>query len=166
MGVGESTLKQANTPALKYLIDHQVEFEIHTYDYVEKGGTAKSSQALGVPEEQVIKTLIFEDDNKKPMIVLMPGHLQVNTKALAKSLGCKKTQPCQPQIAQKHSGYQVGGTSPFGTRKNMPIYLEKSVQNHERAWINGGSRGLLVSLKVVDLINTLQPKMISVGQAK
>src|SRR5688572_23779094 len=115
------------TQAIRVLREHGVEFETHTYEYVEKGGSAASSDALGVPEHSVVKTLVMEDDRREPLLVLMHGDKQVSTRNLARTIGARSIQPCKPEVADKHSGYQVGGTSPFGTRRAMPVYLERSV---------------------------------------
>lgn len=118
----------------------------HAYDYVDHGGTAESSRQLGWPEHQVIKTLVMEDERGAPLIILMHGDRQVSTKNLARAIGVKSVQPCKPEVAQRHSGYLVGGTSPFGTRKAMPVYVESSVLALDRILINGGRRGFLVGL--------------------
>ncbi len=136
----------SETPATQWLRKHQVEFGEHVYDYVEHGGTAVSSDALGVPEHQVVKTLIMEDEAAKPLVVLMHGDRKVSTKNLARQAGRKRIEPCRPEVAQRHTGYQVGGTSPFGTRKPMPVYVEASVLDLPRIYINGGRRGYLVSI--------------------
>ncbi len=118
----------------------------HAYDYVDHGGTAESARQLGWPEHQVIKTLVMEDERGDPLVVLMHGDRQVSTKNLARAIGVKSVQPCKPEVAQRHSGYLVGGTSPFGTRKALPVYVEASVLALERILINGGRRGFLVGL--------------------
>lgn len=118
----------------------------HAYDYVDHGGTAESSRQLAWPEHQVIKTLVMEDERGAPLIILMHGDRQVSTKNLARAIGVKSVQPCKPEVAQRHSGYLVGGTSPFGTRKAMPVYVESSVLALDRILINGGRRGFLVGL--------------------
>ncbi len=138
--------KLPSTPALRFLTKAGVAFTAHPYDYVERGGTAVSSAALGVHEHAVIKTLVFETNARQPLLVLMHGDAQVSTKALARQIGTKSVQPCDPATAQRHSGYKVGGTSPFGTRKPLPVYLERSVCDLPRIWINGGARGLLVEI--------------------
>jgi len=134
------------TPAIHFLRDHGVEFEPHVFKYEERGGTAVSSRELGVPEHIVIKTLIMETDSKEPLVVLMHGDKQVSTKNLARAIGVKSVSPCAPETANRHSGYQVGGTSPFGLRRPMTIYLQKSIADLERIYINGGGKGFLVSL--------------------
>lgn len=158
-----SSDKQPVTPAIRALREHGVEFTPHTYKYEEKGGTAVSSRELGVPEHQVIKTLVMEDDTKAPLIVLMHGDKQVSTKNLARALGVKTVSPCKPEVADKHSGYQVGGTSPFGTKRAMPVYVERTITELPRVWINGGRRGFLVSLAPADLVRVLKPTLVDVA---
>jgi Cys-tRNA(Pro) deacylase len=148
------------TPAVHFLRQHAVAFSEHEYRYEERGGTAVSSRELGVAEHEVIKTLVMEDERKQPLIVLMHGDKEVSTKGLARQIGAKTVTPCAPDVAQKHSGYLVGGTSPFGTRKKMPVYLERSIAGLERIYINGGARGFLVSLSPADLIRALGPTLI------
>jgi Cys-tRNA(Pro) deacylase len=143
--------------AIPVLRKHGVVFNEHTYRYEERGGTAVSSRELGVSEHSVIKTLVMEDENKQPLIVLMHGDREVSTKNLARQIGRKTVTPCAPEVAQRHSGYQVGGTSPFGTRKTMPIFMERSIADLERIYINGGRRGLLVSMAPAELIRVLSP---------
>ena len=158
-----SSDKQPVTPAIRVLREHGVEFTPHTYKYEEKGGTAVSSRELGVPEHQVIKTLVMEDDTKAPLVVLMHGDKQVSTKNLARALGVKAVSPCKPEVADKHSGYQVGGTSPFGTKRAMPVYVERTITELPRVWINGGRRGFLVSLAPADLVRVLKPTLVDVA---
>ncbi|MFN2425492.1 MAG: aminoacyl-tRNA deacylase [Candidatus Binatia bacterium] len=134
------------TPALAWLRSRGVTFGEHVYAYVDRGGTAESSRQLGVPEHEVIKTLIMEDDAREPLVVLMHGDRQVSTKNLARAIGVKSVTPCKPDVAQRHSGYLVGGTSPFATKKAMRVYVEASVLEFDRIFINGGRRGHLVSL--------------------
>ena len=136
----------SETPATAFLKKNKVAFTEHSYDYEEHGGTRVSSEKLGVPEHSVVKTLVMEDEDKKPLIVLMHGDMSVSTKNLARQIGKKRAAPCDPDVAQRHSGYQVGGTSPFGTRKPMPVLVESSVLELPRIWINGGRRGYLVGL--------------------
>ncbi|WP_294636017.1 aminoacyl-tRNA deacylase [uncultured Aquabacterium sp.] len=136
----------SETPATQWLKAHSVSYTEHAYDYVDHGGTAESSRQLGWPEHQVIKTLVMEDERGAPLIILMHGDRQVSTKNLARAIGVKSVQPCKPEVAQRHSGYLVGGTSPFGTRKAMPVYVESSVLALDRILINGGRRGFLVGL--------------------
>ena len=143
--------------AIPVLRKHGVVFTEHTYRYEERGGTAVSSRELGVSEHSVIKTLIMEDENKQPLIVLMHGDREVSTKNLARQIGRKTVTTCAPEVAQRHSGYQVGGTSPFGTRKTMPIFMDRSIADLERIYINGGRRGFLVSMTSTELIRVLSP---------
>ena len=134
------------TPAVHALRKHGLAFTEHEYRYEDRGGTAVSSRALGVPEHQVVKTLVMEDDAKRPLIVLMHGDREVSTRQLARQVGVKTVKPCAPEVAERHTGYQVGGTSPFGTRKALPIYVERSILELARVYLNGGRRGFLVSL--------------------
>jgi Cys-tRNA(Pro) deacylase len=136
----------SETPATALLKRSGVEYTEHLYDYVDHGGTAESARQLGLAEHAVIKTLVMEDENAKPLIVLMHGDRQVSTKALARQINVKKVQPCKPEVAQRHSGYLVGGTSPFGTKKDMPVFVEATVLELPRVAINGGRRGYLVGL--------------------
>jgi Cys-tRNA(Pro) deacylase len=136
----------SETPATQWLRRHGVAFSEHPYDYVEHGGTAESARQLGVDEHAVVKTLVMQDDKAQPLIVLMHGDRQVSTKNLARALGAKSVDPCSVEVAQRHSGYLVGGTSPFGTRKAMPVCVQASVLVLPRIWINGGRRGFLVGI--------------------
>ena len=136
----------SETPATALLRRSKVAFSEHTYDYVDRGGTAESARQLGVAEHQVVKTLVMEDDAARPLIVLMHGDRSVSTKALARGIGAKRVQPCTPEVAERHSGYQVGGTSPFGTRKRLPIYVEATVLELPTIYVNGGRRGYLVGI--------------------
>ena len=136
----------SETPATQWLKAHKVTYTEHLYDYVDHGGTAESARQLGVDEHAVVKTLVMEDEAARPLIVLMHGDRQVSTKNLARQIGAKRVQPCQPEVAQRHSGFLVGGTSPFGTRKQMPVYVEATVLELPRIYINGGRRGYLVGL--------------------
>jgi Cys-tRNA(Pro) deacylase len=136
----------SETPATQFLKQHQVPYTEHLYEYVDHGGTAESSRQLGVDEHAVVKTLVMEDERAKPLIVLMHGDRQVSTKNLARQIGVKKVSPCKPEVAQRHSGYLVGGTSPFGTKKDMPVYVEASVLELPTIYINGGRRGYLVGI--------------------
>ncbi len=134
------------TPATDWLKAHGVAFTEHPYDYVEHGGTAESSKQLGVDEHAVVKTLVMQDDKAEPLVVLMHGDRTVSLKELARQIPCKKVEPCKPEVAQRHSGYLVGGTSPFGLRKAMPIFVQQSILALPRICINGGRRGFLVGL--------------------
>ncbi|HTH59660.1 MAG TPA: Cys-tRNA(Pro) deacylase [Paraburkholderia sp.] len=136
----------SETPATQMLRRHGVAFGEHPYDYVEHGGTEESARQLGVDEHRVIKTLVMEDEHAKPLIVLMHGDRKVSTKNLARQIGAKRIEPCKPEVANRHSGYLVGGTSPFGTRKAMPVYVEASILDLDEIYLNGGRRGFLVSL--------------------
>ena len=159
--------KKPNTPSTRAILTLRqagVDFEVHPYAYTERGGTRASAEALGVDEHAVIKTLIMEDEAGKPLVVLQHGDLEVSTKALARALGCKTVKPCTPQVADRHSGYQVGGTSPFGTRKFLPVYMEASIAALDRLWINGGRRGMLVSMDPVELVRVLKPTPVLASQ--
>jgi Cys-tRNA(Pro) deacylase len=146
----------STTPATQLLRLRGVTFTEHVYDYVEHGGTAESARQLGVDEHEVIKTLVMQDDRAEPLIVLMHGDASVSTKNLAREIGVKSVEPCKPDVAQRHSGYLVGGTSPFGTRKTMPVFVEAGVLEMPRILINGGRRGYLVGIApqvLVDVVN-------------
>jgi Cys-tRNA(Pro) deacylase len=136
----------SETPATQWLRKHGVAFGEHPYEYVDHGGTGEYARQLGVPEHGVIKTLVMEDEKAQPLIVLMHGDCSVSTKNLARQIGCKSVQSCKPEVAQRHSGFMVGGTSPFGTRKKMPVYVESSVLALPLIHINGGRRGYLISV--------------------
>jgi Cys-tRNA(Pro) deacylase len=136
----------SETPATQWLRRHGVSFGQHPYDYVEHGGTAESARQLGVDEHCVVKTLVMQDDRARPLVVLMHGDRTVSTKNLARAIGCKSVEPCTPEVAQRHSGYQVGGTSPFGLRKAMPVHVQESVLALPRVYVNGGRRGFLVGV--------------------
>lgn len=150
----------SETPATQFLRQHGVAFTLHPYDYEEHGGTRVSSQKLGVDEHEVVKTLVFEDDAKHPLLVLMHGDKQVSTKALARQLGLKAVQPCKPDVAQRHTGYLVGGTSPFGTRKALRVCCERSITTLPRLFINAGRRGLLCTLAPAELVRVLSPTLV------
>jgi len=139
------------TNAIRCLLDHGIEFEVFTYKYEERGGTRVSSRELGVDEHVVVKTLVMETDAGQPLIMLMHGDNEVSTKQLARLLNVKSAAPCDPKVASRHSGYLVGGTSPFGTRRPMPIYCEASILDLDRIYINGGARGLLVRINPRDI---------------
>lgn len=148
------------TRATTFLRARKVEFTTHPYEYEEGGGTRVSSAKLGVDEHQVVKTLVFEDEAGAPLLVLMHGDKTVSTKALARQLGVKSVQPCKPEVAQRHTGYQVGGTSPFGTKKALKVCCERSIAALPRLYINGGKRGLLVSLPPPELLRVLSPTLV------
>jgi Cys-tRNA(Pro) deacylase len=145
----------SETPATAWLRGQGVVFTEHPYEYVEHGGTEESSRQLGVAHEMVIKTLVMQDERAQPLVVLMHGDRQVSTKNLARAIGAKSVEPCKPEVAQRHSGYQVGGTSPFGLRKPMPVYVEHSVLALPRILINGGRRGFLVGMAPAVLTGAL-----------
>jgi Cys-tRNA(Pro) deacylase len=151
------------TLAVRVLRQNQVDFTPHLYPYEERGGTRVSSAQLGVDEHAVIKTLIFEDDAKKPMCVLMHGDREVSAKNLARHIGTKSVAPCAPEVADRHSGYQVGGTSPFGLKRAMPVYCEASIAELPRIYINGGARGFLVGIDPKDLVRVLKPALVNVA---
>jgi Cys-tRNA(Pro) deacylase len=148
------------TPAIHVLRQHGITFTEHEYRYEERGGTAASSRELGIDEHRVIKTLVMEDERKQPLIVLMHGDREVSTKNLARQIDCKVVSPCTPVVAQKHTGYMVGGTSPFGTRKVMPVFLERTIADLDRIYINGGRRGFLIALSPADLVSALSPVLV------
>ncbi len=156
-------MKGASTPATEFLARHGVDFTEHHYDYVEHGGTAVSSSALGVPEHEVVKTLVMEDEQGAPLVVLMHGDRNVSTKNLARQAERKRIEPCRPEVAQRHTGYQVGGTSPFGTRKSMPVYMERSILELTKIYINGGRRGFLVRIAPGEIVRTLAPQLVDVA---
>jgi Cys-tRNA(Pro) deacylase len=134
------------TPATTYLRQNGVSFTEHPYNYLERGGTAESAKQLGVDEHAVVKTLVMQDQDAKPLLILMHGDRQVSLKSFARQIGAKKVEPCKPDVAQRHTGYQVGGTSPFGTRRNLPVYVERSILALPSIYINGGHRGFLVQI--------------------
>ena len=150
----------SETPATQALRAAGVAFVEHVYDYVEHGGTAESARALGWPEHAVVKTLVMQNERAEPLIVLMHGDKQVSTKNLARAIGAKHIEPCRPEVAQRHSGYQVGGTSPFGTRKALPVYVEASVLALPALLINGGRRGYLLELPPDVLVTVLAAKAV------
>ena len=151
----------SETPATQALRAAGVAFVEHVYDYVAHGGTAESARALGWPEHAVVKTLVMQNERAEPLIVLMHGDKQVSTKNLARAIGAKSIEPCKPEVAQRHSGYQVGGTSPFGTRKALPVYVESSVLALPALLINGGRRGYLLELPPDVLVRVLGAKPVS-----
>lgn len=146
-GMARKDRHVSETPATQWLRAHGVTFTEHVYDYVDHGGTAESARQLGVDEHAVVKTLVMQDDRAQPLIVLMHGDRQVSLKNLAREIGVKSVEPCKPEVAQRHSGYLVGGTSPFGTRKPMPVHVEAGVLELPRILINGGRRGFLVGIE-------------------
>ena len=156
---------QSLTPATQWLKEHKIPFEERSYEYEEHGGTALAASACGIDHHHVIKTLIMEDENAKPLVILMHGDCEVSTKNLARHLGVKSIEPCPPAIADKHSGYQVGGTSPFGTRQRMPVYMEASIAELPRIYLNGGKRGYLIGLDPAEVVRVLAPTQVNVAVA-
>lgn len=152
------------TPATAFLKARGIDFSEHEYEYVEHGGTEVPAHALQVPEHRIVKTLVMQDEARKPLIVLMHGDRQVSTKNLARQAGCKSIEPCKPDAAQRHTGYQVGGTSPFATRKNLPIFAERSIFALPEIYINGGRRGLLVKLRSADLASALRLTLVDIAR--
>ncbi|VVE25025.1 membrane protein [Pandoraea communis] len=151
----------SETPATQFLKQKKVAFTEHVYEYVDHGGTGESARQLGVDEHIVVKTLVMEDEKARPLIVLMHGDRTVSTKNLARQIGAKRVEPCKPEVAQRHSGYQVGGTSPFGTRRVMAVYVEASILDLPQIFINGGRRGYLIGIAPSVLLNTLAAKPVS-----
>jgi Cys-tRNA(Pro) deacylase len=158
--------KVPSTPATRLLRERKVAYTEHPYRYEEHGGTAVSSRELGVDEHAVVKTLVMEDDRGAPLVVLMHGDREVSTKALARQLGKREIRICKPEVANRHSGYQVGGTSPLGTRKAMPVCMERSILELPRIYVNGGSRGFLVGVAPGDLVTLLSPTLVDVAIAE
>jgi len=148
------------TPATSYLRQQNVSFTEHLYNYVERGGTAESAKQLGVDEHAVVKTLVMQDQDAKPLLILMHGDRQVSLKNFARQIGAKKVEPCKPEVAQRHTGYQVGGTSPFGTRKLLPVYAERSILSLPSIYINGGHRGFLVQISPKVLTDLLHAQTV------
>jgi len=153
----------ADTPATVFLKFHAVSYSEHEYEYLEHGGTGVSSASLGVPEHAVVKTLVMQDEAGKPLIVLMHGDRKVSTKNLARQTGVKRIEPCKPDAALRHSGYQVGGISPFGVRKTLPVYMERSILDLPKIFINGGRRGFLVGIAPGEIVRTLDPQLVKVA---
>lgn len=156
----------SETPATQFLRKQGVTFTEHPYEYEEHGGTAVSSRELGVPERNVVKTLVMQDEAARPLIVLMHGDCKVSTKNLARAIPCKSVEPCRPEVAQRHSGYLVGGTSPFGVRKAMPIYVEESILGLDKIYINGGRRGFLIGIAPAVLTQALGAKPVHCALAE
>lgn len=150
----------SETPATQWLRARGVAFKEHVYEYVDHGGTAESSAQLGVPEHEVVKTLVMQDDAARPLVVLMHGDRQVSTKNLARAIGVKSVEPCKPEVAQRHSGYQVGGTSPFGLRKPVDVYVQETILSLPRILINGGRRGYLVEIDPATLVDQLHAQPV------
>ena len=151
------------TPATRMLKRAKIDYIPHLYTYEERGGTAVSARELQVPEHLVVKTLVMEDENGNPLLVLMHGDLEVSTKALARAIDVKTISPCNADAAQKHTGYKVGGTSPFATRKPLPVYMERTIQGLQTIYINGGKRGFLVELSPQVVIDLLAPTLVDAG---
>ncbi|MFN3296084.1 aminoacyl-tRNA deacylase [Caldimonas sp.] len=156
----------SETPATQWLRRQGVSFSEHVYDYVEHGGTAESARQLGLDEHRIVKTLVMQDQDGRPLLVLMHGDRQVSLKALAREIGAKKVEPCRPEVAERHSGYKVGGTSPFGTRKAMPVYVEAGILELPRICINGGRRGYLVGLEPAVLTERLGARPVRCASAE
>ena len=155
--------KAPSTPATRLLRARGIAYTEHLYRYEERGGTAVSSRELGVDEHAVVKTLVMEDDEGAPLVVLMHGDREVSTKALARQLGKREIRICRPEVANRHSGYLVGGTSPLGTRKAMPVCMERTILELPRIYVNGGSRGFLVGVAPADLVRLLSPTLVDVA---
>lgn len=153
------------TPATEALRAHDIAYTEHHYGYVEHGGAGRGAEELGVPAALMVKTLVMQDDAGRPLIVLMHGDRKVSTKSLARQAGRKSIEPCKPESAERHSGYRVGGTSPFGTRKPLPVFMERSILELPEVYINGGRRGFLVRLKSADLVRALAPQLVDVAAA-
>jgi Cys-tRNA(Pro) deacylase len=153
----------SETPATALLKKHGVAYTEHVFEYVEHGGARAGAEALGLDERAVVKTLVMEDEAKRPLVVLMHGDRSVSTKNLARQIGVKRIEPCAPEVAQRHSGYQIGGTSPFATRKQMPVFLEKTVLELAKIYVNGGRRGYLVGIDPQALVRVLAPTLVEVG---
>ena len=152
--------KYPTTPAIRVLKDQDVAFTIHSYKYEEHGGTPVAARELGVPEHEVIKTLVFETEAREPLLVLMHGDKEVSTKTLARILGVKTVTPCTPETANKHTGYQVGGISPFGTRKRLKVHMQKSIADLPKIYINAGKRGLLAEISPAEVMRLLNPVLV------
>jgi len=151
------------TLATRFLRQHHTPFSTHLYNYEDHGGTKVSSRELNVAEHAVVKTLVMEDESRQPLIVLMHGDRKVSTKELARQTGHKQISPCDPTVAQRHTGYLVGGTSPFGTKKTLPVFMERSILDLPLIYINGGKRGFLVGVHPHDILRMLQPGLVNVA---
>jgi len=156
----------SETPATQFLRKHAIVFTEHPYAYEEKGGTKVSARELGVSEHAVVKTLVMQDETARPLIVLMHGDCKVSTKNLARAIGCKSVEPCKVDVAQRHSGYQVGGTSPFGTKKALPVYVEASILALDKIYINGGRRGYLIGIAPQEVVEHLSAKSVACALAE
>ena len=153
------------TPAVHFLRRHGVAFDEHPYRYAERGGTRVSARELGIDEHIVVKTLVMQDDEREPLIVLMHGDREVSTKQLARQTGKRSVEPCTPTVAERHTGYMVGGTSPFGTRKQLPVFIERTILAVDRVYLNGGRRGFLVSLAPSEIVRVLDATPVDVAIA-
>jgi Cys-tRNA(Pro) deacylase len=151
------------TPAIHFLRRHGVAFTEHPYRYEERGGTRVSARELGVDEHLIVKTLVMQDDEREPLIVLMHGDREVSTKQLARQIGRRSVEACAPAVAERHTGYMVGGTSPFGTRKPMPVFIERTVLKLDQVYVNGGRRGFLVSLAAAEIVRVLDATPVDVA---
>jgi Cys-tRNA(Pro) deacylase len=151
------------TPAIAFLKSRGIAFSEHVYDYIEHGGAERGADELGVSAAQVVKTLVMQDEAANPLLVLMHGDRKVSTKNLARQAGRKRIEPCKPEVAERHTGYQVGGTSPFGTRKPLPVYAQRTILEFPEVYINGGRRGLLVKLRAADLASALELRLVDVA---
>ena len=154
------------TPAIRFLRDRKIAFSEHLYAYEERGGTAVSARELGVDEHAVVKTLVMEDDAGRPLVILMHGDREVSTKELARVLGARAIRPCSPDAANRHTGYLVGGTSPFGTKKPLPVCMEESILALDKIYVNGGKRGFLVGIDPHTVEKVLAPTLVQVGIPK
>jgi Cys-tRNA(Pro) deacylase len=154
------------TPATQFLDERGVRYTEHFYEYVEHGGAGRGAEELGVPAAEVVKTLVMQDEQARPLIVLMHGDRKVSTKNLARQAGRKLVEPCKPETAQRHSGYQIGGTSPFGTRKTVPVFMERSITTLPSIYINGGRRGFLLRIATTDLLRVLAPTLVDASLEK
>jgi Cys-tRNA(Pro) deacylase len=162
-GLYMSKDKTSVTAAMRVLKEQHVDFGEHPYKYVDRGGTAVSARELGIDEHITVKTLVMEDEAQKPLIILMHGNREVSTKELARQMGVKKISPCTADDAHRHTGYLVGGTSPFGTRKKLPVYVEETILDLPKIYINGGRRGFLVSIDPKELLRVLKPTIVHVA---
>jgi len=153
------------TPATRFLDERGVDYTEHFYEYIEHGGAERGAEALGVPAAEVVKTLLMQDEEARPLIVLMHGDRKVSTRNLARQAARKSIEPCKPEVAQRHSGYQVGGTSPFGTRKALPVFMERSIAALPAIYINGGRRGFLLKIATKDILRLLEPQLVDVALA-
>ena len=153
------------TPATRFLDERGIDYTEHFYEYIEHGGAERGAEALGVPAAEVVKTLLMQDEEARPLIVLMHGDRKVSTRNLARQAARKSIEPCKPEVAQRHSGYQVGGTSPFGTRKALPVFMERSIAALPAIYINGGRRGFLLKIATKDILRLLEPQLVDVALA-